>query len=216
MTRLAVIITLALTTTPLAAQDGPQPYLNEGETIETELRTDLNADGTPDLAYVAAREDRRELRVATSYVNETGFGENPIQTLALEAYPLGDADLVVKDNPKGKVLVLVELTGGTTAVASTHRFRWDAKLGALGAMRLIGLDATLYSRTFAHDGQEASWNLLTGELVTRRLKLQTGRSDPAYSKVGERRSKKPSPPLALDKSPSGDDLLGWPLAGPER
>lgn len=72
---------------------------------------------------------------------------------------------------KNSVLLLRDMTGGTTAVASTHRFRWDAKLGA---MRLIGLDATLYSRTYAHDGQEPSWNLLTGSLVNRTLRLNKG------------------------------------------
>ena len=41
-------------------------------------------------------------------------------------------------------------------------------------MRLIGMDATVYSRTFAHDGFEASWNLLNGDATTRELKLNTG------------------------------------------
>lgn len=79
-------------------------------------------------------------------------------------------------------------------------------------MRLIGLDATLYSRTYSHDGLEASWNLLTGLLVTRALKLTTGSGDAAYIKVGKRRSKKPSKPLRLENAPTGNDLLGWPFA----
>jgi hypothetical protein len=110
---------------------------------------------------------------------------------------------------KGNLLLLGELTGGTTAVASTHRFRWDAKLGA---MRLIGLDATLYSRTLAHDGMEASWNLLTGDLVTRKLVLNKGKGDAAYARTPVKKSKKPSKPVRLENAPSGDDLLGWPGA----
>ncbi len=206
-------LALSLIAAPGAAQEGPQPFLGEGESIEVELREDLNGDGNLDLTYVAAKEDRRELRVVLSYVNETDFGELPAQVLALDAYPLADAALDVRGNLKGKVLVLEELSGGTTAVASTHHFRWDDKLGA---MRLIGLDATLYSRTFAHDGREASWNLLTGDLITRRLRLNTGEGDAAYDKIEEKRSKKRSPALGLEHSPSGDELLGWPVARPDR
>jgi hypothetical protein len=42
-----------------------------------------------------------------------------------------------------------DLTGSSTAVAATHRFGRDAKLEA---MRLIGLDATPYNRTYAQTG----------------------------------------------------------------
>jgi hypothetical protein len=203
----SALFALALVAAPAAAQEGPQIYLNDEERIETELRADLNGDGNPDLAYVAAAEERRELRVVLNYVDEFNFGELPAQVLALDPYPLADAVLSAKANRRGTVLTFVDLTGGTTAVASTHRFRWDDKLGA---MRLIGLDATLYSRTFAHDGREASWNLLTGDLVTRTLKLNTGSGDQAYDPVGERKTKKASPPLKLEESLSGEDLLEWP------
>lgn len=208
MTRPA-LLALVLLTSPAAAQEGPRAVVAEGESIETELRADFNGDGNPDLAYVVAGEEHRELRLVLSYVTETDFGELAPQVLALDSYPLADAALSVAGNARGRVLVMEELTGGTTAVASTHRFRWDDKLGG---MRLIGLDATLYSRTFAHDGREASWNLLTGDLVTRSLKLNTGSGDQAYNPVGETKRKKPSPPLRLEDSPSGDDLLGWPGA----
>ncbi|MFM7377338.1 MAG: hypothetical protein ACKO1O_04280 [Erythrobacter sp.] len=211
MRRAAVLLLAStLVPAPLSAQaDPPQPILAEGETVEVQLTADLNGDGNADLAYVAAREDHRELRVVLSYVNETDFGHQAPEVLALDPYPLGDAQLSVSGGMRGKVLVFEDLTGGTTAVASTHRFRWDVKLEA---MRLIGLDATLYSRTFAHDGKEASWNLLTGDLVTRTLRLNKGPGDAAYDKVGEKKRKKPSPPLRLEYSPSGDDLLGWPGA----
>jgi hypothetical protein len=203
------LLALALIGAPAPTQEGPQVFLREGESIETELRTDLNGDGNPDLAYIAAQEDERELRVVVSYVNETDFGELPAQVLALDPYPLGDGRLSVAGGARGKVLVLADLTGGTTAVASTHRFRWDDKLGG---MRLIGLDATLYSRTFAHDGREASWNLLTGNFTSQTLKLRGGGGDVAYDEVDKKRTRKRSAPLRLEDSPSGDDLLGWPGA----
>ncbi|MCX9146873.1 hypothetical protein [Erythrobacter sp. WG] len=198
-------LALAVLAAPLTAQgpQPPQPVLASGESLEVIVRADFNADGRADLAYVAAGEERRELRVVTTYRNQFEVGENIPQVLALDAYHLAPAELTAK----GNVLVLRDLTGGTTAVASTHRFRWDAKMSA---MRLIGLDATLYSRTFAHDGREASWNLLTGALVTRTLKLNKGSGDQAYDTVAERTSKKPSPPLPLEASPGGDALLGWP------
>jgi hypothetical protein len=197
-----------LVASPLAAQErppSPQPRLAEDENIEAQLTADLNADGYPDLAYIAAKEDGRELRVVTSYRDQLAIGQNMPEVLALDPYPLADGVLTVK----GNVLRFEDLTGGTTAVFSIHRFRWDR---TLGAMRLIGLDAALYSRTYAHDGQEASWNLLTGDLVTRTLKLNRGTGDRGYDKVGETRTRKLSPPVRLDKSPSGDDLLEWPGA----
>lgn len=200
------LLALALVAAPVVAQVGPQPMFDAGEELEVELHADFNGDGHADVAYIVRGDDKRELRVATTFISEVEIGDNPAQVLALDPYPLGDATLTVKDSARGKVLVFEDLTGGTTAVASTHRFRWDGKIGA---MRLIGLDATLYSRTYAHDGEEASWNLLTGDLVTRTLRLDKERG---YDKVGETKRKKPSPPLKLEDSPSGGDLLGWPGA----
>lgn len=195
-------LALALAPPPAAAQEAPQPVLAEGERIEVETRADFNGDGMDDLAYVATLEDKRELRVMVSDTGQTAFGIRPVQTLTLDSYPLGDATLAFK----AKVLLFQELSGGTTAVASTHRFRWDSKLGA---MRLIGLDATFYSRTFAHDGKRASWNLLTGDLHTHTLRLRNDDSNIAYDEIDKQRRKKRSKPLRLENAPSGDDLLGW-------
>ncbi len=204
--RRPALLALALMAAPAAAQVGPQPMFAAGEELEVELHADFNGDGHADIAYIVRGEDRRELRVATTVITEVEIGENPPQVLALDPYPLGDAQLTVKDSAKGKVLVFADLTGGTSAVSSTHRFRWDAKLAA---MRLIGLDALLYSRTYSHDGEEASWNLLTGALITQTLRLS---KDRGYDKVGLTRKTKQSPPLTLEQSPSGGDLLGWPGA----
>ncbi|MCL9998003.1 MAG: hypothetical protein NBV68_01345 [Erythrobacter sp.] len=201
--RRTTLLGLGLIAAPVAAQ--ATVHAVSTMHIEVAVTADLNGDGLDDSAMVVGDGGRRELRVVTSYRSETDSGENPPQVLPLDPGPLGDAVLEVK----GDVLLLKELTGGTTAVASTHRFRWDGKLGA---MRLIGLDATLYSRTFAHDGREASWNLLTGDLTSHRLKLRGDDSDVAYDEVDRQRKKKRSAPLRLERSPSGDDLLGWPGA----
>lgn len=205
------LLALFLMATPAAGQEEvPLLQLEEGETLETELRADLNADGNPDLAYVAAKQDARALRVVLTFVNETDFGQLPAQVLALDPYPLADATMkVTGTNQAGRVLVVQELNGGTTAVLSTYRFRLDRQLGA---MRLIGLDATLYSRTFAHDGSEASWNLLTGDFVTRKLLLirTPDSSGRAYDIVGQKRRKKASPPIRLEDSPDGSEIIGYP------
>lgn len=201
------ILTLALVTACASAEaDPPQPYLTAGETIETKLAADLDGDGNVDIVYVVTRQDSRALRILFNSV-APDVDRTEIHNLTLDPYPLVGAQLSVKDSATGNDLIFEDLTGGTTAVASTHRFRWDR---SLHAMRLIGLDATLYSRTFAHDGREASWNLLTGDLVTRTLKLNTGSGDQAYNPLDETRTNKPSPPLRLHESPRGDDLLEWP------
>lgn len=204
--RLTALLALMVLAYPVVAQ--ATVHAVSSMDIEAAVTADLNGDGVDDHAMILRHgATSRELRVVTSYRNETDFGESPSQVLALDPYPLGDAQLSVKDGVRGKVLVLKDLTGGTTAVASTHRFRWDAKLQA---MRLIGLDATLYSRTFAHDGMKASWNLLTGDLSSHRLKLRNDGSAIAYDEVDRRRRKKRSAPVRLEQSPTGDALLGWP------
>ncbi len=202
----AALLALALNAAPASAQyEGPHLYLGDGEELEVQTRADFNADGYPDLAYIVRRgdEEMRELRVITTVVSDVDIGENLPQVLPLDPTALSGAELSFN----GKALLFKELTGGTSAVASTHRFRWNRKMEA---MQLIGLDAKLYSRTFAHDGAEASWNLLTGDLVTRTLRLNTGPGDQAYNPSPEKRTKKPSPPVRLENAPSGDDLLGWP------
>lgn len=200
---LAHMVAATLLAAPATAQTGPPLILAGGETLEVETRADFNGDGVPDLAFVATRDGSRELRVVLGFVYEVEVAEYEAQVLPLDSDPLSSAALEVR----GNVLLLKDLTGGTTAVASTHRFRWDTKLEA---MRLIGLDATLYSRTFAHDGQEASWNLLTGGLLTHTMRLRRDNSDRAYDVVNKRRRKKTSPPLRLEQSPNGAELLGWP------
>ena len=73
--------------------------------------------------------------------------------------------------------------------------------------RLIGLDATHYSRTFAHDGFEFSWNLLTGALITRELHLNKKGGDAAFDPIVERRRKRTSKPLMMEDAPDVEALM---------
>src|SRR5688572_5765018 len=146
---LVAVSSAGLVAWPAAAVE---PVVDPGETVEARVDGDLNGDGTADLAYIVATRDWRELRVVVS----AGTGVRAPEALDLELSPLGPASLSID----GSVLKFEDLTGGTTAIASTRRFRYD---GLRKRMRLIGLDATLYSRTNAHDGFEASWNLLNGD-----------------------------------------------------
>jgi hypothetical protein len=91
----------------------------------------------------------------------------------------------------GNVLKFEDMTGGTTAISSTRRFRYD---GRGEQMRLIGLDATVYSRTYAHDGFETSWNLLNGDTHHARAQAQHGR---------RRRGLQPRPAAQLQAAHAG-------------
>ena len=171
-----------------------EPVVGPGETIEARVDGDLDEDGAADLAYIVSAESWRELRVVLSR------NARPVEALDLDLDPLGPASLTID----GKVLLFGDLTGGTTAVSSTRRFRYD---GLRKRMRLIGLDATFYSRTFAHDGFEASWNLLNGDAVTRELKLNEGGGDAAYRPGRERRFKQRVRPRWLPESPDPETML---------
>ena len=122
------------------------------------------------------------------------------EALPLELTPHGPGTLAIE----GNVLTFEDLTGGTTAIASTRRYRFDR---LRKRMRLIGLDATLYSRTNAHDGFEASWNLITGDAVTRELKLVEGAGEDAYADGRKRRFKQRVRPRWLAESPDPETML---------
>ncbi len=190
------ISSLAALAALLTCQAGAarEPVLGVGERVEARWDGDLDGDGEADIAYIARDQDGRELVVALS----RGLTES----LELDPDPLGSGELSA---PRG-VLLLKDLTGGTTAVSSTRRWRYDARTRR---MRLIGLDATLYSRTYAHAGFEASWNLLTGDVITRELRLNSAGGERAYNPAIEKRSKRRSPSLYLPQSADPDALVGW-------
>lgn len=175
-----------------------EPVVGPGEGVEARVDGDLNGDGAADLAYVIGTDEWRELRVVLTRRSESG--ERPAEALALELTGLGPGSLSID----GNVLKFDDLTGGTTAVSSTRRFRYDP---LRKRMRLIGLDATFYSRTFAHDGFEASWNLINGDTVTRELRLNQGGDDAAYDRVRERRFKRRIRPQWLAEAPDPETML---------
>lgn len=176
-------------------------YLPDGSTFEARLDRDFNGDGTMDVAYVGGNEDKRELRVLFGEADEYGIGVIETGALELDVTPLGAASLSLKDG----VLVVEDLTGGTTATATTYRYRYDAKAKR---MRLIGLDAERYSRTFSHDTLKISWNLLTGAHETVRGILNTkGGDDAAYDYTKPERTVRKSKPVYLDGTPNPDELI---------
>ena len=178
-------------------------YLPDGSTLEARLDRDFNGDGVMDVAYIGGTEDRRELRVLLGEADEFSIDVADAGAHELEVTMLGPAALSLKKD----TLVVEDLTGGTTATATTYRYRFDAKAKR---MRLIGLDAERYSRTFSHDTLKLSWNLLTGAHETVRGMLnrhpQEG-DDAAYRYTKPDRTVRKSKPLYLDDTPNPDDLI---------
>ncbi|MGH8106663.1 MAG: hypothetical protein ACREO2_10105 [Arenimonas sp.] len=161
---------IALAAEP-AKQQIPRPdeaqlltYSPDNAAIETRLDADVTGDGLNDVVFVAASEDARVLIVMMGYVDQFNMGHEPIGQAALEPHPLGAASLTVK---KG-VLILEDLTGGTTAITALYRYRFDK---AEHRMRLIGDDVSQYSRTNQHDAFEVSTNRLTGVSISKVSKL---------------------------------------------
>jgi hypothetical protein len=188
---LGAAIVLAGLSAPAAAIE---PTVAAGETLETRLDGDLNGDGKADLAYIAAAEDWRELRVVIA-------GRDGVEALDLGTDPLGPGTLSLANG----VLKFEDLTGGTTAYASTRRYRYD---GIRNKMRLIGLDVTFYSRTWAHDGYETSWNLLTGEGKAAELRLTPGaQDDRAYDKAHKVSFRRRTRPVWLADTPDPETFL---------
>lgn len=205
---------------PASAKDPPKPGqsefwipsahdlladLPEGARLETRRNGDINGDGIPDVAFVGGNDDARWLVVKIGYKDELDWGFEPASVnKGLDPYPLGAASLSMKKN----VLLVGDLTGGTTATMATYRYRWDAKVKR---MRLIGLDATTYSRTNSHDSIETSWNLLTGahEVVRGRVNVGAKRNDdPAYLYSKPERTLRKSMPVYMEDTPNPDDLVG--------
>ena len=149
----------ALPTLPERADALPL-FVPKGFEVETQLTADFNKDGKDDVAAVVKGEDERYLVVALG----EGKGLHRIGLGELQPYSLGDAQLSAK---KG-VLVVEDLTGGTTAVSSLYRYRYEA---ATDRMQLIGDDVELYSRTNQHDSTKISTNISARMIFASCLKL---------------------------------------------
>ena len=173
-------------------------YLPDGGTLEVRLDEDVTGDGVRDVVFVGRNDEVRVLKVMSGYVDEFNTGHGPIGEMRMGDAPLGSASLSVK---KG-VLIVEDLDGGTTAIQSLYRFRFDRKENR---MRLIGDDVSLYSRTNAHDSTSISTNRLTGEqVVTRSVVGEDGYTDqpPQKKKVG-------TAPIWMEDAPLPEKTLGW-------
>lgn len=176
--------------------------LELGEEIETRADGDLNGDGAPDTVFVVASPEERHLYVVLSYRGEVDIGHEPGGDFKLEPDRLGPAGLSIN---KG-VLTIKDLTGGTTALSATYRYR-AAKTKDRQRMRLIGLDATVYSRTYAHDGDEMSWNVATGDTITTFLKITGTGEDRSYDKLYTRKFKRPVRIIYMEDTPGAEEEL---------
>jgi hypothetical protein len=170
-------------------------FVPDGFAVEAELDADFNADGRDDVAVVVKGEDERFLLVALS----EGKGLHRIGLGELEPYSLGEAHLSAR---KG-VLVVEDLTGGTSAITSLYRYRYEA---ATDRMQLIGDDVELYSRTNQHDATKISTNRLTGARETIVSKL-TDAGD--YRVMKPKRSKVKVEKLYIENAPDPAKTLGW-------
>lgn len=191
---------------PPLGDEAIRAELKAGEEIETRVDGDMNGDGDTDTAWIVRGEDTRSLHVRFAARGEYDISYEPAGSVELDAYPLGLADMAVS---KG-VLVVKDLTGGTTAVSATYRFRSDK---AKPKMRLIGLDATLYSRTYAHDGAEISWNFLTGDVIATKMKLVGSGENATYDKSAVKRFKRPVKVTYMEDTPSAEETLDLAMQG---
>lgn len=174
--------------------------LPAGSAIEARLDADIDGDGLRDLAFIGGNEDARWLVVE---IARRGGLEPASIDRNLQPYPLGPASLSVKK----RVLLVDDLTGGTTATATTYRYRFDPMARR---MRLIGLDAERYSRTNSHDSLKISWNLLTGahEVVRGILdEHPKGDDDASYRYTKPGRTVQKSNPVYMEDTPNPDDLI---------
>jgi hypothetical protein len=177
----------------------PGVELPAGIVVETQVNGDLNGDGVEDAAYVAHNGDSRALTVLLSAKREFDF-DYRTEVLPLELSEFAPGKLSLDE----AVLRFEDVTGGTTTISSTRRFRYD---GRGERMRLIGLDASVASRTLAHDSFETSWNLLTGDATTRELKLNRGGGDAAYNPGPQRSFKRRIRAQWLADSPDPETVI---------
>jgi hypothetical protein len=171
-----------------------------GSTVETRVDGDVTGDGLADTIVVTVKDDDRRLVVLAA--GQRGLAR--IGETAMDPSPLGSAQLRIT---KG-VLIVEDLTGGTTAIASLYRWRFDP---AVRKMRLIGDDVSLYSRTWMHDGLDVSSNRITGMRITTRQLLR-GRGDKASyvpsKPVGKVISRDP---IYMGDEPAPEKTLGMGL-----
>ena len=174
--------------------------LPAGSSIETRFDADIDGDGIADVAFVGGAEDARWLVVK---MGRKDGGFEPASVDRGLDHPLAPASLSARKH----VLLVDDLTGGTTATATTYRYRRDP---AAKRMRLIGIDAERYSRTNSHDSLKISWNLLDGAFETVRGVLNEhpkDDNDVAYFVQKPVRTLRKSNPVYLEDTPDPDELI---------
>jgi len=188
-----------------ATADEVMNLLPDNVRVETRVDGDLNGDGDSDTAVLWRSEEgideERGLKVILADEHEGKLGWRDIGGVKLDPFPLGPGSLSIRRG----VLAFEDLTGGTTATASTRRYRYDA---AQGRMRLIGIDAERYSRTNNHGTVKVSWNLLNGRLIVQRGEPNTsGRGDEALIYAKPEHGIHTSSPLWIEESIDPDSLI---------
>ena len=200
---------LSLAAISASADERPQTALMEEDTlksylfkdpsvqVETRLDVDFTGDGLRDSAFVLRSEERRILKVMVGYATDVDVDYDPAGEMEMDISPLGSAALTAK---KG-VLLVEDLTGGTTAIQSLYRFRYEP---ATKRMRLIGDDVTLYSRTNQHGSTSISTNRLTGARVTTESDIE----GETYVDRPAKRSQVAKKLVYMEDAPTPDDTLG--------
>lgn len=207
--RRLLVSLLSLAAVSAFADERPQPALMEEDTlrsflrddpsvqVETRLDADFTGDGLRDAAFVLRGEERRLLKVMVGYATDVDVDYDPAGEMEMDPSPLGTAALSAK---KG-VLLVEDLTGGTTAIQSLYRFRYEP---VTKRMRLIGDDVTLYSRTNQHGSTAISTNRLTGARVSTESELE----GETYVDRPAKRSQVAKKPIYMEDAPTPDDTLG--------
>jgi hypothetical protein len=176
-------------------------FVPKGWTQESAHTPDLDKDGKPDLVMVVRAPENENRRLLAARATANGYRN--IGEAYLPTYPLGDAS--VNFTARG-VLVVEDLTGGTTATNSIMRYRYAPPQPGSpeGRMRYIGLDVTVYSRTNRHDATKLSYNWLTGER-SRQIDKLTKRGD--YAPQPAKRAKGEPRDWYMEDTADPDDFL---------
>jgi hypothetical protein len=178
-------------------------FIAEGLRQEDVLSADFDDDGREDLAMVLRGGDSEETaRRVLLVLFGTKDGYRRVGVGDLDPYPLGEASMSAPKN----VLVVEDLTGGTTATQSTYRYRYERKTGR---MRLIGDDVSLYSRTHQHGMTTVSTNRLTGKRITTINEL-VGEGENAVLGADKATTTTVAiePALYLEDAPTPEETLG--------
>ncbi len=194
------LATLLVTTSAQAVAPvaGLEKFLPIGADIEARVDADFTGDGLLDAAAIAVKDDERLLVVVAA----SPRGMVKIGQTAMDPSPLGSAELKVARG----VLIVDDLSGGTTALSSTYRWRYDP---TVRKMRLIGDDVSLYSRTYAHDGRDVSTNRLTGVQISTFQKLKGRGENASYVPSKPVRKTVSRDPIYMGSAPTPERTMGW-------